>query len=381
MTTKNVVLIVRQFHKIGGLEKYSLYTANSLAERGHNVTILTTGKPSKATLHNDIKFHYLMLGRGPNFNRLMRFDKECQNWLRNNFAPIVLGMDIQSFQTHIRAGYGVHAAYLDRRREFEHYYKRISFKYNPLHRIKLAQEKNAFEHPLLKKIITNSNMIKEEVLKYYNVSPEKLTVIHNGVEFDRIEKDFSVWHEEKDSILNSLKLPKSAYHFLFVGIGFKRKGLKQLLLGLSLLNNRNFTLSVVGDDKNIKYYKRLTKKLNLDNKVFFFGKRKDIRQFFKYSDCCVIPSLYDPFANVTLEALAMGVFVVTSEYNGGKEILTSSNGAVIEDISDANSMKKTLESTLKLKKTKKSAVRIRQSVKHLTFKNQLDKLINVIVQK
>ena len=44
--------------------------------------------------------------------------------------------------------------------------------------------------------------------------------------------------------------------------------------------------------------------------------------FYQQSDCLAIPSFYDPFANVTLEALAMGLYAVSSKTNGGHEILT-----------------------------------------------------------
>ena len=44
--------------------------------------------------------------------------------------------------------------------------------------------------------------------------------------------------------------------------------------------------------------------------------------FYQMADALVIPSFYDPFANVTVEALAMGLFVLSSKHNGGPEILT-----------------------------------------------------------
>ena len=170
---KQVVMLVRQFHKLGGLEKYSMHTANALIDKGYDVHVLTTGKRSASNLDKGIKFHYFDLGRGANFSRIKRFDENCQDWLKNNPFPVVLGMDITSFQTHIRAGNGSHAAYLKRRCSFEPLHKRLSFKINPLHRKILSLEKKAFEHPQLKKLITNSNMVREEILTHYQTSPEK----------------------------------------------------------------------------------------------------------------------------------------------------------------------------------------------------------------
>ena len=72
----------------------------------------------------------------------------------------------------------------------------------------------------------------------------------------------------------------------------------------------------------------LAAKLNIQRRVTFFGPQKEIRPFYQFADALVIPSFYDPFANVTVEALAMGLFVVSSKSNGGHEILISSKMAL-----------------------------------------------------
>jgi len=100
--------------------------------------------------------------------------------------------------------------------------------------------------------------------------------------------------------------------------------------------------------------------------VEFFGPQKEILPFYKKADALVIPSFYDPFANVTVEALAMGLFVVSSKTNGGSEALTKTNGVVVKD-----SLIDALETALKKPKTKERASQIRESVKHLDFSNQM----------
>ncbi len=60
-----------------------------------------------------------------------------------------------------------------------------------------------------------------------------------------------------------------------------------------------------------------------------------MRPFYQLADALAIPSFYDPFANVTVEALAMGLFVVSSRSNGGFEILDPSKGIIIENLSES----------------------------------------------
>jgi len=115
--------------------------------------------------------------------------------------------------------------------------------------------------------------------------------------------------------------------------------------------------------------------LGLKDKVRFFGSQDEMRPFYQYADALVIPSFYDPFANVTIEALAMGLFVISSKHNGGHEILNKQNGIVIENLLDVDAFAASLHVALQHKKTEKSADLARQSVKHLDFSAQLAKLI------
>jgi glycosyltransferase involved in cell wall biosynthesis len=90
----------------------------------------------------------------------------------------------------------------------------------------------------------------------------------------------------------------------------------------------------------------------------------------------VIPSLYDPFANVMVEALAMGLSVVSSTANGGCEVLSAQTGLCIEQLFDPHSVAGVLLQALSRPKTKISAQMRRDSVKHLNFAQQLELIVN-----
>lgn len=151
-------------------------------------------------------------------------------------------------------------------------------------------EKVGFEHPLLKKVITNSNMVRNEILEYYSVDPNKIEILHNGVEWKEMEKDFIQGFEKKETLSKQLNLNSSHYQFLFIGNNYERKGLAILLKGLSLLKEKNFHLSVIGKEKNIRKFLRLKDKLGLEKNVSFFGPQSSISSFYQIADCLVIPS-------------------------------------------------------------------------------------------
>ncbi len=357
MNPKHIVLLKSHLAKMGGAEKYALRLASFFKEKTA-VTILSSGP----TVLSDISILTEKCSL-LSFLHTLEFDKWCTQKIKELNPDVIFGLDRNRYQTHIRASNGVHAAYLEHRAKNEGLLKGLEFKINPLHRILLKLEKEGFEHPGLQKLFTNSHMVKEEILKFYNVSPQKIEVIHNGVEWQEMQKDFDLWPEKKDT--------KAPFQFLFLGHNYRRKGLDKLLLGLSLLKEKEWHLSVVGKEKNIEDFVKLAKKLALEKKVTFFGQKPNIKFFYQIADCLVIPSFYDPFANVTVEALAMGLFVVSSKTNGGHEIINKENGAVIEDLYNPESIAASLAIALEHPKTRGSSQNIRNSVKHLDFATQL----------
>ena len=351
----SVVLLKSRLAHRGGLEKYTRRLADAFAARGCDVKVLTTGEcPSWGEIE------VISLGETSklSYQHLVQFDRACRSWCQQHQPEIIFGMERNSYQTHYRAGSGVHAVYLKRRQLTERWLKRASFQFNPLHRYLLRIEKEAFESPDLKVLFTNSEMVRQEILETYATPEEKLKVVHNGVE----------WEEKREVFKKTFEKPRAApFHFLFVGNGFKRKGLHFLLKGLSKLKTP-CQLTVVGKDKHQRAFERQSRGIN----VHFVGPQADVTPFYQAADALVIPSIYDPFSNVTLEALAMGLFVVSSKYNGGHEVLTPETGVVIDDL---GAMEGALHRALERPKTLERATTIRQSIKELDFSHQLAKIV------
>ncbi len=374
MNSKNkpaVTLIKAELFKQGGLEKYTWEIARDFCAQGCDVTLLTSGSVQTPFSHPQLKMVAFPIDHLFSVLNVVHFDKACAEYLAKNPSPIIFGLDRNRFQTHIRAGNGAHAAYLSRRSKEEGFAKSLSFAINPLHRTLLSLEKKGFEHPNLKVLFTNSFMVKQEILRFYRTDPNKIQVVHNGVEWHAMQEAFDHWESQKEKTLQELKLDPNAFQWIFVGHNFLRKGLEKLLFALAPIKNERFQLSVIGKDKNIPYFEALSQRLGLAQKVFFFGPQKQTARFYQMADCLIIPSLYDPFANVTVEALAMGLFTISSTSNGGHEILNQENGAVIESLDDPVSFSQVLRAALNFRKTAKSASLIRQTVKHLDFSNQI----------
>ena len=337
-TSKRIVLVKAEAKHPGGLEKTAEQIGRAFQARGHEITWL---KPSIPT--------WL-----PSFVRLEQFDRFVQSWVKNHPADIVFGFDRIRKQTHLRAGNGVHAAYLETRG----FWKQAVCKINPLHRKILSIEKEAFESPGLQKLFVNSHLVKHQILQRFSVDANKIHVIHNGVAWAEKQRDFDTWPKVKKT---------DHYQLLFVGHGFQRKGLDLLLAALKIFCPKNVHLSVIGHDKHIERYRAQ------NPSVTFYGPQNNIEPFYQLADALVIPSLYDPFANVTVEALAMGLHVITSKQNGGHEVLTPETGFITELSVDG--LVHALQDAFSRPKTLESALRARNSVRHLELANQMHQLV------
>lgn len=364
---KHIVLLKAGSSKKGGLERYVDRLIAGFLKRNTKVTLLTSGCVQQEDGYEKIS---LCPQYSLSYLHLLRFDKACNEWIKKNGASTVFGLDRNSFQTHYRAGNGVHAAYLQQRSSDEGFFKSLTFKLNPLHKAILSLERKTYENPSIKKIYTNSQMVKDEILSNYRADPQKIHVVHNGVEFDECENAFNASPKDRCT----------THQFLFIGYGWHRKGLAHLLQALSLLKQESFHLTIIGSDHNSTYFESLTDTLGLRKKVSFLGAKPSVLPFLQQADTLVVPSTYDPFANVTLEALAMGVFVVSSKFNGAHELLNKENGTIIQDLYDPHNFANHLKVALNRPKTSNSATLIRNSVKQYSVENQLSKIIDGTLQ-
>lgn len=94
---------------------------------------------------------------------------------------------------------------------------------------------------------------------------------------------------------------------------------------------KDFTLDiVVGDGLNRKEYEELTKKLDLDKIIKFYRRQPEVViSFMRNCDFFVLPSLYENFGVVYIEAMACGKPVIGTSAGGPKEIITKETGILV----------------------------------------------------
>ncbi len=217
--------------------------------------------------------------------------------------------------------------YLDEKEEYEYFVKRLNIENEII--------KNA------SKIISLAESEKEDLIKLYGALPEKCIVIPGGV-------DIKQWNIkiEKEKAREILGIQKNTFLILYVGRLEWRKGIGTLISAVSLLKEEipSFKCIIIGGkilgkNKNkddFKEYERLLKvieKERVEKLVKFVGMIQHARLplFYKAADILVIPSYYEPFGLVALEAMAAKLPVIASNVGGlGKTIKNEKTGLLCE---------------------------------------------------
>ncbi len=208
-----------------------------------------------------------------------------------------------------------------------------------------------------KKVIAISGRVKEELIKYYNVPEEDVVVIYDGVNTEEFNpENKSLFKKVIRSKYNLLTHDKVA---LFVANRFKGKGLIYIIQALPLIKFKNLKLLVVGG-ANIGFYQRLAKKLGVIDKVIFAGHVEDVKKYYAMADLFILPTLYEAFGLVVVEAMATGLPVIISEFAGVSEIITDQkDGLLLKDPTDPKEITAKIEQLLEnpdlMEKISKSA--------------------------
>jgi len=195
--------------------------------------------------------------------------------------------------------------------------------------------------PTLKAVICNSVLVRNEMQRYYDVPESKLVVIENGVDLESFHPRLSVeWREQQRLALG---IDPGIPVFLFVGSGFERKGVPQLLSALSRMKTQAAQLVVVGQDRQLASYQRQAKKLGLESRVHFVGPQQDVRPYYGMADAFVLPTRYDPMPNAALEAMASGLPIITSTTCGIAARVSAGQNGFVCDALDVEQLAKQLD--------------------------------------
>jgi UDP-glucose:(heptosyl)LPS alpha-1,3-glucosyltransferase len=167
-----------------------------------------------------------------------------------------------------------------------------------------------------RKVVAISERVRRELKQYYGVPDERIVTIPNGINLARYGPENSITRAE---VRRSFGIADDMPLVLFVGSRFRIKGLKFAIEAIARMKT-TATLLVVGND-NAKPYEQLAERLGVKDRVIFAGGRNDLPRIYPAADAFVLPTLYETFALVCLEAMASGLPVLASPVGGIEDYL------------------------------------------------------------
>jgi len=317
-----VLIIARPFVFHGGVERATRDLVGALVEHGHDVHLASP--PGQAPVAG-VTLHRLPLPPLPAPARVLLLAALARRLAARGAWDVVQTHE-RALGAHVyRAGEGCHRAYLASRDG------------GPgrglYHRVVLALERRVFART--PRLVAIARAGKREIQTLYGVPADRVDVVYNGVDLTRFHP--RVRETLRRPARAEADVAAGAFVALFVGSGFERKGLATAIEALARLDDRRARLLVAGKGDETPY-RALAGRYGVADRVRWLGPRADVERWYAAADACVLPSRYEPFGNVHLEALACGLPVVASTAAGGGEVVSGALAGRVVDPRDAGAV-------------------------------------------
>jgi len=317
-----VGFVRRGYSAAGGAEAYLKRLAAGLLARGYRVVLLGTGAwPVEAWPGGEV---VTFANRS-----LHEFSKQVLESKKKYNLDLLFSLERVPGCDIFRAGDGVHAAWLEHRKKRESFLKRWFSSWMPRHRAIMAMERQLFAPQASTLIIANSEMVAQEIERYFSFPKAQVRVIPNGVPPVK-----ELTQEERRGAREIFGIGEREFVVLFVGSGWRRKGLK---IAMDAVEKRISTQQAHDRPMRLYVAGRGRRPSTPSKAVRFLGPVKKMELLYSAADLFILPTLYDPFSNASLEALAAGLPVMTTRSNGSSEIIEDGvHGSLVDDPSDVD---------------------------------------------
>ncbi len=302
------IVIERFVPGVGGVENVAWQVAHELARQGEDVTVLAREIDPTAAVATEA----IPAPRAWQPIRIETFSRRAARRLARRDFDVVHGFSHTRTQDLFRAGGGSHRDWLRRTHAGFGYRARLL---SPRYRVRFAIERDVFEGSR-QRIQCSSRLVADVLERDHGVSPDRIFLLPNGVDAERFDPGLLA---DEARGLRRAHAPHASQVWLLPGSGWHRKGLDTALRALAR-GDAGACLWVAGRDDPTRWIER-ARDLGIADRVDFLGARDDLPAVYAAADAVVLPTRYDPFANVTIEAAAAARPVVTTRANGASEWL------------------------------------------------------------
>jgi UDP-glucose:(heptosyl)LPS alpha-1,3-glucosyltransferase len=223
-------------------------------------------------------------------------------------------------------------------------------------------------------VLCLSNYVKRSLTEHYTLPDSQVATLFNAVDLARF--DPAARPDAGVAARKWLGIDPDQVVALLLANDFQRKGLREAIQGVAQVRDPRLTLLVAGKQPTSSY-RALANREGV-GQIIFAGSTSDPAALYQAADFFLLPTRHDPCSLVVLEALAMGLPVISTAQNGACEIMTDGQqGFVLTDPGDivtlAQAMRKMLDD--KLRQTMSAAaLELRPRLAHERHLELLEKI-------
>jgi UDP-glucose:(heptosyl)LPS alpha-1,3-glucosyltransferase len=366
----------------GGCETYIAGLARRLVADGHEVHLYARNWDAEA-LPADLHLHRVAALRVPRFLRPWFFGAACRRALRSANHQVSVGFDKIAGLDVLYPQGGLYAATADHnllkyRSPLVRSLGRLFKLLDPANQSFLALERSQFRHqPTL--VVAISDMVRRHFEHYYRLDPANLRLVRIAIDAERFD--------ECDRPRRRLEwrqtwgLAPEHIVALFAAMNYRLKGLEPLLHAVARLPAPSTFRLLVAGGPETHSFERLARRLGIADRVHFAGYCPDMRNAYFAADFFVHPTFYDPCSLVVLEALACGLPIITTRYNGASELLhPPRESIVLDDPHDIGRLAGALQHLLDPVRRAACAQAARRTAAQWTFEHHYRQMLAVFAE-
>jgi len=363
----------------GGCETYIADLARRLLADRHEVHLLARHwNPTR--LPRGLTVHPIVTTAWPRWLRPWLFGLACLNELNQFSHDVSVGFDKTWGQDVFYPQGGVysasqHANFAKYPYPWQQTLARWLKRFDPAVRsFRLIEQ---LQYRRAQVIVVNSQMSRKHVEQYLSCPTKDVHVVHAAISPERFQLENRHVFRDRWRCIWGVK-PQTVVG-LFMAMNYRLKGLSPLLKAVRALPAEcDFKLIIVGSPR-FENFRSVAERYGIADRVYFHGFCADSRQMYFACDFLVHPTFYDPCSLVVLEALACGLPVITTRFNGAAELMNPPHdGVVIDNPLQTEALTEAIRSMLDRERREMASRAALESARQWTFEDHYRKMTAIL---
>lgn len=327
-----VALCFTGCHRRGGVERVILECANFLAARGHECHLFAAERDDTA-LDARVVRHEVAVPAWPLLWRLERFRARSAAMIDAAGPFDAVG----AFGATCPAGgvywaQSVHAQWMETAARRRGPAMRLRQRLNPFHPYILRLERHHLAGRRYRRVVALTADVRDDLMRLYGVPEADIAVIPNG--FSPTEFSLDAARRRRPEMRRRLGYGDADRVVVFVANEVQRKGLVPLMRAIASLSDERVRLLAVGRLSRAEVEPH-AQRLGLAGRVALTGPTSDVAGYYAAADVFALPTQYEAWGLVIVEAMACGLPALTSRLAGASVAIDpSSTGRLLDDPDD-----------------------------------------------